>query len=415
MSRRKIAWIAAAVVAVIVLVVVVRGHRLPKQSPGHGPAPRAGAPGARGKESHEPVPVTAVHVEQRNVPVYLDALGTVQALNTVTVRPQVSGQLLKLEFTEGQEVRKGQVIAQIDPRTFQAQYDQARARKQQDQAQLASARSTLKRYEGLSAKHFVSGQDLENQRNTVAQLKAAVAADAASVRDAQVQLDYTRVRAPVSGLTGIRQIDPGNVVSANSTALVVLTQVHPIYVMFTLPEQNLEEVRAAQARGALPVSALDRTDSHMIAADGTLNVISNQIDTSTGSFQLRAEFPNAKRALWPGQFVNVQMRLRTVHNGLVVPTEAVQRGPDGDYVYVIKADDTVEARPVKVGGEDGDTHVLIDSGLKVGERVVTQGQFRLKPGSKVRPLKPGQVPKPPTAAEIKKAAEQAGRRRSRHH
>lgn len=411
MSRRKVGFIAALVVVVLVVGAVLH-HR-------HAAAPAGGRGAAHGRVAfgagnQGPVPVTVVPVAREDVPVYLTALGTVQALNTVTVKPQVSGQLMKLDFTEGDSVHKGQVIAEIDPRSFQAQYDQARAHQQQDEAQLASAQSTLKRYQDLIAKHFVSAQDLENQRNTVAQLKATVAADAASARDARVQLDYTRVRAPIDGLAGIRQIDPGNVVSANSTALVVLTQVHPIYVMFTLPEQNLEAVRKAQAQAPLAVAALDREDSHVIDDHGVLKAIGNQIDQSVASFQLKAQFPNHAGALFPGQFVNVRVHLRTVHGALVLPTEAVQRGPDGDYVYVVKADNTVAMQPVTVGDEAGDTHEIISRGLKAGERVVSQGQFRLKPGARVTPMKPGEEPKAPSAAEVRKAAAQEGRHGRRH-
>jgi multidrug efflux system membrane fusion protein len=277
------------------------------------------------------------------------------------------------------------------------------AKQRQDQALLATAKSNLTRSQDLAAKGYISKQDLDTLRNTAAQYQAAVAADAASIRDSQVQLNYTRVISPIDGLAGIRGVDPGNVITT-STAIVTLTQLHPINVMFTLPEQNLDLVRAAAQDGAgLEVAALDKTDAHPIAAGGVLKVIDNQIDASTGTFRLKSEFPNTKNELWPGQFVNVRLLVNTVSGGLVIPAQAVQRGPDGDYVYQVQADSTVKMQPVMVAGEVGDSQVMIGTGLKVGDRVVTEGQFRLKPGSKVNALKPGEVPAAPTAAELDKA------------
>ena len=396
-----------ALVAIAVIVVAAVGYRVLHKSAGS--STEASAKGA-GDADKAPVPVTVVPVVKQNVPVYLTALGTVQALNTVTVNPQVAGQLLSLDFVEGQPVTKGQVLARIDPRTYQAAYDQAVSHQRQDEAQLATARSNLARSGELAGKGYISRQDLDTLRNTVNQLQATVAADAASVRDSKVQLDYTRVLAPIDGLAGIRGVDPGNVVST-STALVTLTQLHPINIMFSLPEQSLDVVRkAVQADpAALQVSALDKTDAHPIATGGVLRVIDNQIDASSGTFRLKSEFPNAGNELWPGQFVNVQLLVRTVDGGLVIPAQAVGRGPDGDYVYQVQPDDTVKMQPVVIAGEVGDSHVMIGSGLKVGEQVVTEGQFRLKPGSKVKALKPGEVPAAPTAAELEQAKQKAAR------
>ena len=395
-----------ALVAIAVIVVAAVGYRVLHKSAGGTEASAKGAAGA----DKAPVPVTVVPVVKQNVPVYLTALGTVQALNTVTVNPQVAGQLLSLDFVEGQPVTKGQVLARIDPRTYQAAYDQAVSHQRQDEAQLATARSNLARSGDLAAKGYISRQDLDTLRNTVNQLQATVAADAASVRDSKVQLDYTRVLAPIDGLAGIRGVDPGNVVTT-LTALVTLTQLHPINIMFSLPEQSLEVVRkAVQADpAALQVSALDKTDAHPIATGGVLRVIDNQIDASSGTFRLKSEFPNAKNELWPGQFVNVQLLVRTVDGGLVIPAQAVGRGPDGDYVYQVQPDNTVKMQPVVIAGEVGDSHVMIGSGLKAGEQVVTEGQFRLKPGSKVKALKPGEVPAVPTAAELEQAKQKAAR------
>lgn len=402
MSRWKI-----ALLLVVVIVIAVLGWRwlAPASSgPGRGP----------GKEQPDatPVPVTVVEATTQDVPVHLDALGTVQALNTVAVAAQVSGQLKALHFEEGAAIAKGDLIAEIDPRTYQAALDQALASRAQHLAQLSASRSTLKRYEELSQKNFVSAQDLENQRQTVRQQEAQIAADDSAISSARTSLGYTRITAPIDGIAGIRQVDVGNLLQANAGTIVVLTQVQPINVMYTLPAQDLDSVRKARAAGAVPVTALDRSDSHAVASDGVLAVVDNQIDTSTGTFRLKAEFPNADKALWPGAFVNVRMQVRTVEDGLVVPTQAVQRGPDGDYVYLLEAGDSVKMQPVSVAGEVDASHVMIASGLAAGDKVVTEGQFRLKPGARVTPMSPGEVPKAPSAEEIRKAA-QPGQRRGR--
>ena len=403
-----------ALIVVAVLIVAVVAVRLLHKPAGAGSAQTAGQ-GKDGKDATPPVPVTVVPVVKQNVPVYLTALGTVQALNTVTVIPQVSGQLLNISFTEGAPVKKGQVLAQIDPRTFQAAYDQAVSRRSQDQSLLATARSNYQRSQDPKYSEYVSKISQVTQKNTVAQYQAAVAADDAAIRDAKVQLDYTQIRSPIDGLAGIRAVDPGNVINT-STAIVTLTQLHPINVMFTLPEQNLDMVRrAAQGAQPLQVTALDRVDAHPIASGGVLKVIDNQIDTTTGTFRLKSEFSNEQNTLWPGQFVNVQLLVNTVDGGLVIPAQAVQRGPDGDYVYQVQGDNTVKMQAIVVAGEVGDSHVMVGSGLKAGEQVVTEGQFRLKPGSKVNPLKPGEVPAAPTAAEMQKAKADSKKGGGRRH
>ncbi|MDC8011469.1 efflux RND transporter periplasmic adaptor subunit [Tahibacter soli] len=401
MSRWKTLLIVAAVV-----VAGLIGYRL--LSPA-GTAERRG-PGA---DANRTIPVTVVPVAVEDVALHLDALGTVQALNTVTVRPQVSGQIDSINFKEGQEIKKDEVIAVIDPRTYKSQYDQAVAKKKQDEAQLGAARSTLKRYDELIQRNFVAGQDLENQRHTVAQLEATVVADAAAIDNARVQLGYTTIRAPIDGLAGIRQVDVGNLVQGGqANGIVVLTQVHPINVVFTLPEQNLEFVRTLDAE-PLDVVALDRSDNHQVAT-GKLSVIDNQIDATTGTFKLKAEFANDDNALWPGQFVNIRLKVRTIANATVVPAQALQRGPEGTYVYVVKEDSTVAMQPVKSGADAGNGKILISEGLKVGERVVTEGQFSLKPGAKVLALAPGETPPAPAAtapASGDKPAEGTRRRR----
>ncbi|HJT98865.1 MAG TPA: efflux RND transporter periplasmic adaptor subunit [Rhodanobacteraceae bacterium] len=397
MSRWKWALIAIAIVLAGVVAWRVIAHR--GASGGFG---ARGGPGG----SEAPVPVTVVAVEQKDVPIYLKALGTVQALNTVTVSAQVSGQLKSINFTEGKEVKAGELIAEIDPRTFQAALDQAAAKKKQDEAQLSASRSTLARYEDLIKQHFVAAQDLENQRQLVRQQEALVAADDAAISSARTELGYTKITAPITGIAGIRQVDVGNLVTANSgTGIVVLTEVHPINVIFNLAEQYLDDVRGSGTADPLEVTALDSADAKPIA-DGVLKVVDNQVDASTGTFKLKAEFSNETNALWPGQFVNVRVRVRTIASGLVMPATAAQRGPDGDYAYVVQPDSTVKMTPLKLGDEAGDNLILVASGLALGDKVVTEGQFRLKPGSKVQALAPGEAAPPTSTAELDKLKKQ---------
>ncbi|WP_261998084.1 efflux RND transporter periplasmic adaptor subunit [Stenotrophomonas sp. Ste96] len=392
---------------VAVLVVAVMGVRLMGGKKGD-----AAGPAAEGRQGGDPanagpVPVTVIEAARQDVPVYASALGTVAAMNTVTVSPQVGGQLISLNFKEGQEVKKGDLLAQIDPRTLQASYDEAAAAKRQNQAQLATARSNYQRSNSAEYRQYVAKTDLDTQRNQVAQFESAVAANEASMRAAQVQLQYTRVTAPISGIAGIRAVDAGNIVSAG-TALVTLTQIHPIHVVFNLPERQLPAVRQAQAAGAVAIAALDRNDAHVLTDGGKLDVVDNQISSDSGTFRARALFDNEDNSLWPGQFVNVRMQLRTIAGGVVIPTQAVMRGPDGEYVYIVKPDSTVAMQTVKSGVEVGDSQVQITEGLKGGERVVSEGQFRLKPGAKVTALKPGEPPAAPTEAELKAAQQQGG-------
>ncbi|WP_054660324.1 efflux RND transporter periplasmic adaptor subunit, partial [Stenotrophomonas pictorum] len=394
---------------IAVLLVAGIGYRMM----GGGKQPAAGqAMGMRGGNGggrdSAPVPVTAVTAERKDVPVYVTAQGTVSAYNTVTVSPQVGGELLSVNFREGQPVKKGELLAQIDPRTFQAQYDQALASKRQNQALLATAQSNYERSSSPEYRQFVAQTDLTTLRNQVAQYQAAVAAAQASADQAKVQLDYTRITSPISGVTGIRAVDPGNVVSAGS-AIVTVTQLQPAYVLFNLPEQQLDAVRSAQANGPLSTATLDREGSAVVNADGTLQVVDNQISASSGTFRLRAQFPNADGTLWPGQFVNVRMQLGELPGAVVVPAEAVQRSSTGDFVYLIKPDNTVTLRPVVQGGQVDDSHVVISEGLQPGDKVVTEGQFRLKEGSKVNALAPGQAPPAPTEEQLKAASQKGGR------
>lgn len=380
MSRGKL-------IAGIMLVVVagIIGWRM--FGSGAESGERRGPPGAGAEDA--PVPVTAVAATAQDVPLYLTALGTVQALNTVTVSAQVSGQLTAVHFAEGEEVKQGDLIAEIDPRSYQAALEQALAKKKQDEAQLAASRSTLQRYQDLIDKKFVSAQDLENQRQIVRQQEAMIAGDAAAVDNARTQLSFTRVIAPIDGLAGIRQVDAGNLVQANGSAIVVLTQTRPLNVIFNLPQQDMAKVREAD-QTPLVVTAMSRVDSTPIA-EGVLKVIDNSIDTSTATFKLKAEFPNADRKLWPGEFVNVRLAVRTVKGGIVVPATGVQQGPDGEYAWVVQGDSTIKMQPVVTAGTVDGGGVLIASGLSAGDRVVTEGQFRLKTGIKVAPMAPGEV------------------------
>jgi multidrug efflux system membrane fusion protein len=398
-------WKIVLLVVAVLVVGFIGMHMLAGGRKGDAGSTAAGA-GKEGQERNAgPVPVTVVDAARQDVPVYASALGTVAAMNTVTVSPQVGGQLISINFKEGQEVQKGDVLAQIDPRTLQASFDEAAAAKRQNQAQLATARSNYQRSNSPEYRQYVAKTDLDTQRNQVAQFESAVAANEASMRAAQVQLQYTKVTAPISGIAGIRAVDAGNIVSAG-TALVTLTQIHPIHVVFNLPERQLPDVRQAQQAGPVTIAALDRNDSHVLTDGGTLDVVDNQISSDSGTFRARALFNNTDNSLWPGQFVNVRMQLRTIAGGVVIPTQAVMRGPDGEYVYIVKPDSTVAMQTVKSGVEVGDSNVQITEGLKGGERVVSEGQFRLKPGSKVTALKPGETPAPPTDAELKAAAQQ---------
>lgn len=360
-----------------------------------GGKPGAGKGDGKDKEEQPPVPVTVVAAQQRDVDVQATALGTVAAQNTVTVSPQVGGQLLSLNFREGEPVSKGQVLARIDARTAQASYDEAAAAKRQNQALLATARANYARSSAPEYSQYVSRIDLDTQRNQVAQYESAVAAADAGMRAAQVQLQYTSVIAPISGIAGLRHVDVGNIVAAG-TALVTLTQTQPIQVVFNLPESQLAAVRQASRDGKVPVVASERGASTALAEDGSVDVVDNLISTDSGTFRVRALFPNANEALWPGQFVNVRLRLGRLADAVVIPAQAVQRGPDGDFVYVLDGE-VVRQQPVSVGVEVDDQNVQVSEGIKPGDRVVTEGQFRLKPGSKVIALAPGQTPPPPPA------------------
>ena len=338
--------------------------------------------GPAGHRDDGPVPVSVTTVKQQDVPIYMDGLGTVQAFNTVTVRAQVGGQLVKVPFKEGDEVKAGDLIAQVDPRTYQATLDQAIAKKAQDEASLASARLDLKRFQDLLPEGYVTSQQVDQQKALVEQDEAAVQGDEAAIESDRVQLSYTTITAPISGVLGIRQVDVGNLVSAtDTTGIVIVTQIKPIAVLFTLPEQALAGIRSADTH-ELTVVAISRDDQTEVAR-GSLMAFDNQIDQSTGTIKLKASFPNQDRKLWPGEFINARLLVSTRKDGLVIPSQAVQRGPSGSFVYVARDDQTVEMRTIQVAQNEGG-QALISDGLQAGEKVVVDGQYRLEPGAKIK-------------------------------
>ncbi len=340
-----------------------------------------GGPGGRG--GNFPVVITAADIRTADVPVTLDAIGTVQALNTVTVKPQVDGKLIEVNFKEGQDVKAGDVLARIDPTTYQAQYDQAVAKKAQDEAQLANARTDLERYTRLAQGNFGTKQQADTQKALVAQLEAQVRADQATIDNTKAILGYTILRSPLDGRTGLRLVDPGNIVSANGTqGIVVITQIKPIGIVFTLAQQNLRAVNQALARGALEARALDSDNARTIE-QGQVLVVDNQVDPATGTVKIKASFPNANVVLWPGQFVNVRLTVDTIRNAVVAPSGAVQRGPSGAYVYVVQADGTAVQTTVTVG-QQTERYAVILSGVASGAQVATSGFARLTNGSKTR-------------------------------
>jgi multidrug efflux system membrane fusion protein len=345
----------------------------------------AGAP-TKTTTAAEAVPVLAATSVAKDVPIYLDGLGTVQAYQTVTVRPVVDGPLIEVDFKEGQTVHEGDVLARIDPRPLQAALDQMVAKHKQDQATLANARVDLARYAKLAATAYTSAQQSDTQRALVAQLEAQVAGDQAQIDNARTQLGYTTIRAPLTGRAGIRLVDAGNIVhAADTTGIVMITQLQPISVIFTLPQQTLPDVRAAMQNGPAETLAVPQgaDGAAMPVLDrGTLSVLDNSVDQTTGTIKLKATFPNVEERLWPGGFVGVRLRVRIDHDAVTVPPAAVQRGPSGSYVYVIGADNAVARRPVTVGHEDEQVTVL-QSGLAPGERVVVDGASRLTDGSRV--------------------------------
>ena len=314
-----------------------------------------------------PVPVVAGKAEQKDVPIYLDGLGTVQAFNTVTVHSRVDGALVQVNFSEGQDVKTGDLLVVVDPRPYQAALDQAKAQAALDEV-------TLKRQADLRARNVIAAQDYDTAVANAQKSQAAAEA-------AQVNVDYCSIKSPIDGRTGVRLVDIGNVVhAADQNGIVVITQLHPISVLFTLPEQNLQSIfNTGGASGGLKVQALDRGNTNVLD-EGALAVVDNEIDQTTGTIKLKATFPNNDLKLWPGKFVNARLTLTIRKGAIVVPSSVVQRGPQGTYAYVIKTDKTVEMRPIKVAQTEANV-ALVDNGLKVGEQVVVDGQYKLQRGS----------------------------------
>src|ERR1700722_11685939 len=363
---RKRTWIGLLAAAALLLI----GWReiTHKSVAGHGAPPA--------------VAVDTAAVTHAAVPIYLSGLGTVQAYYTVTVTARVDGELQQIAFTEGQNVRKGDLLAQIDPRPNQAALAQAIATKAKDSAQLANAKRDLERYTVLQPQDLASKQTVDTQRAMVDQLTAQLQVDQAAIDNARTQLEYTRITSPIGGRTGIRLIDPGNIVhAADTTGIVVVTQVQPISVIFTLPEEELSAVTAALSAGPVTVTTLSR-DGGVELDQGKLLLIDNEIDQPTGTAKLKAIFNNEHNTLWPGQFVNARVLVRTDKSVLTIPTTAVQLGPNGPFTYVVKSDSTVEVRPLKIG-EESSGMTIIHKGLALNERVVTSNQYRLQAGTPV--------------------------------
>lgn len=362
----------------ILLALVVAGagyygwHRF------HGEKQEA-ANGAQ-KAARNAVRVNVATVEKADFPVYLTSLGTVQAFNTVLVRSRVDGQIDKIAFKEGQLVKQGDLLAEIDPRPFQATLDQAKAKKEQDEANLANTNLDLQRFIKLG--EFATRQQLDTQRSNVSQLTAQIAADAAAISNAATQLDYTTIKAPIPGVVGLRQVDIGNIVNASAqTGIVTIAQIEPIAVIFTAPEDQLPDIKDAQ--GATPLKTIAfTTDGKRLLAEGTLAVVNNQVDSTSGTIRLKAVFDNKDHALWPGQSVSTRLLISTLKDATVVPDEVVQHGTSGLYAFVVGQDNKAELRKVKIS-QSIDGRSVIEQGLSPGEKVITAGQFKVAPGTLV--------------------------------
>ena len=348
------------------------------------PFERPAAPSAGTSTPPPAVPIVAGTVAMHDVPIYLRGVGTVIAYNTVVVRSQIQGQIVSIDFTEGQTVHTGDLLAQIEPRPYQAQLDQVTATRDRDQAQLANAQANLKRYSTLGNQGWATPQLVETQQAQVGQLQAAIKGDEALIEAAQVQLSYTRLTSPIDGVVGIRQIDIGNIIHpTDPNGLVVATQIEPISLIFTLPETDLPQIQQQQQKTKAPLKVLAFSQDGKIKLDeGELQLVDNEILQTTGSIQLKANFPNKAHRLWPGELVNAKLLLDTRHDGLTVAASVVQQGPKGAYAYVINPENTVEMRPVTVA-QVSEGQALIDSGLEANEQVVVDGQYKLQAGTQV--------------------------------
>ncbi|MET0876469.1 MAG: efflux RND transporter periplasmic adaptor subunit [Tardiphaga sp.] len=366
------------IVPVVAIVVLAGGYGAWRHYDNAARAEQAAS--AQKARGPAPIPVKIATAEKTDFPVYLAGLGTVQGFNTVVVRTRVDGQIDKIAFTEGQLVKAGDLLAHIDPRSFQAALDQAKAKKAQDEANLANANVDLQRFTRLG--EFATKQQTDTQRSTVQQLTAQIAADDAAISSAQTQLDYTTIKAPISGVVGFRQVDQGNIVNASTqTGIVTIAQIEPIAVIFTAPEQNLVDINEAQARQPLKVIALT-TDGKRVLSEGTLAVVNNTVDTTSGTIRLKATFDNKDHLLWPGLSVSTRLLVTTLKDAIVIPDDAVQHGADGLYAFAVGDDNKATMQKIKVGRSiDGRT--VVEEGLAAGQRVITAGQYKVQPGSPV--------------------------------
>ncbi|WNN47328.1 MdtA/MuxA family multidrug efflux RND transporter periplasmic adaptor subunit [Siccibacter colletis] len=384
-GMQKSRWVMLAGVVVLIIAAVAwwRHSTSTEGTPqAQGSAARAGAEGRRGMRGAMLAPVQAATARSESVPRYLTGLGTVTAANTVTVRSRVDGQLLALHFEEGQQVKAGDLLAEIDPSQFKVALAQAQGQLARDQATLANAKRDLARYQQLVKTNLVSRQELDTQQALVAESAGTIKADQAAVASAQLQLDWSRITAPIDGRVGLKQVDVGNQISSGDTAgIVVLTQTHPIDLVFTLPESEIPTVMQARKNGTLSVEAWDRTNKRKITT-GTLLSLDNQIDSTTGTIKLKARFNNEDDVLFPNQFVNARMLVDTQHNAVVIPAAALQMGNEGNFVWVLNSENKVSKHLVTPGIQNSQT-VVIDAGLSAGDRVVTDGIDRLTEGASV--------------------------------
>jgi multidrug efflux system membrane fusion protein len=393
--KRLVPYLIFVLITAGLVAFIYRDQLFPSSQPAEGA--KSAQSGGRGggmrghRRGNKAVPVVVTKVRHADVPVYLNGVGTVQAFNTATVRAQVSGRLIDVPYTEGQEVEEGGVLAKIDPSLYQAAYDQAVAQKAKDEALLANARLDLKRYAGLVKTHAASQQQADTAASTVHQYEAAVKLDQAMVDTALTNLKWTTIRAPFAGKTGIRLVDKGNLVSSgDATGIVIVTQLKPIAIVFTLPENTVPEVIDASRRGPVQLQAVTRGKT---IGEGTLLVVDNQIDQSTGTYRIKGTFPNEKNRLWPGQFVNVKLKLKILKDAIVVPSVALQVGAKGSYVYVVTPEKTAKLTPVTLV-QEGERQAVIGSGVTAGDTIVTAGFASLQDGSKVKVEMTGKTPAP---------------------